>query len=131
MTIETQAGLTLHLQEKGLDPIEAVWGTLLDITYLMPTFIEKGGTYSNAIRRGYSYPSAIMEVAYNNKRLLLRREIRDGYPVIQITEPDNVTDPSKPWAIYHVHPDHLDTALCYLLSVDSANDSGGVPDHGT
>jgi hypothetical protein len=127
MTIKTQANLTSHLQRERLDPVEAVWGTMLDIIYLMPTFIEAGGSITNAIGEVYPYPSPTMKVTYNNLWLLLQREIREGYPVIKVTGPDDITDRNSPWGIYYVHPDHLDKALCYLLEVVGT----AVSNHGT
>lgn len=120
MTIKTQNDLYTHLQSLGLDPADALLGSMLDITYLIPTFLEKGGTYTKPERNEYPmvsissprYPTALMKVSYGTNWFLLSREIREGYPVIQLVERGDVW-----WSLILVHPDHLDTALCYLLEV--------------
>ena len=129
MANNSKQGLYDHLISKGLDPDDAVWGSILDITYLIPTFISSGGTYSNPTDEerpatNSHYPTPMMKVSYGDSWYLLTKEVRNGYPVIWLMHMGDV------WYPYLVHPDHLDTALCYLLSVDNTTGSGGILNHG-
>lgn len=123
MTSITQYELNQYLRSIGLDPVDAVLGTMLDLTYLIPDFLARGGTLKDAMNvyrdSAEWYPTPMMEASYNGKYTIVRRDIRDGYPVITIHQPQpigpGITTPA--WEVISVHPDHLDVTLCYALDV--------------
>ncbi len=115
MSTKTQGSLNAHLTSVGADPVDAIWGSMLDIIYLMPRFIELGGAYSNAtsiLTRPYPIPT--MLVSYRDNWLHLTRAIENGYPVIRLVGRESPPDTQD---YIRVHPDHLDTALIYLLEI--------------
>jgi hypothetical protein len=117
----TQLDINSHLESVGLDPTAAVWGSMLDLTYLMPEFLSRGGNYDCVAQQGWDiYPQTTMRVQYGNNSLLLNRFYSEGYPTIRITQAITQIVEDKPqylWPMVQVHPDHLDAALCYLLQV--------------
>ena len=112
----TQSDINSHLSCIGLDPTAAVWGSMLDLTYLMPEFLSRGGSYECVVQDDEDvYPHTTMRVQYSNNTLLLNRFYPLGYPTIRITQ--ETENPMSLWPWVLVHPDHLDEALCYLLQV--------------
>ncbi len=121
LDVVKQEELNTHLASLGLSPEAAVWGSMLDLTYLMPTFLDKGGRYNTAFSYPFeegphnSYPSPRMKVIFGDgpdaNFVYINRSIQDGYPVIVIKVPEG-----SYWPIV-VHPDHLDAALLHILQV--------------
>lgn len=106
-----QQAINEYLTSKGLDPLDAVYNTMLDLVYLMERLIKGGGTYSNASEwdEDNQLPLPCMRVCYEDKCLLLTRNLLLGQPMIEIIDQD--------WEVVTVHPEHLDIVLCYLLQV--------------
>ena len=106
-----QIAINGYLTSKGLDPLDAVYNTMLDLVYVMEAFIEGGGTYKNAseLDEDTELPLAYMQVCYGDKCLLLTRNLLSGQPMVEIIDAD--------WEVVTVHPTHLDTVLCHLLGV--------------
>lgn len=121
MTSITQYELNLYLRSISLDPVDAVLGTMLDLTYLIPDFLARGGTFTDAMNiyrdSNDNYPFPMMEASYNGKYVIVRREVRGGYPVIELHQPNPLDSIEGVWTVILVHPDHLDPALCYALEV--------------
>lgn len=123
MTSITQYDINQYLRSINLDPVDAVLGTMLDLTYLIPDFLARGGTLEDAMEvyrdSDDNYPTPMMEASYNAKYVIVRREVRAGYPVITIHQPQpigpGITTPA--WEVILVHPDHLDVTLCHVLDV--------------
>ena len=115
----TQQDINAYLILKGLDPLDAVYNTMLDLVYVMEAFIEGGGTYENAseLDEDTDLPLAYMQVCYEGKCLLLARNLLSGQPMIKIIDAD--------WYVLTVHPDHLDIVLCHLLQVPSGSEELG------
>jgi len=112
----TQLNINRHLKSVGLDPTAAVWGSMLDLTYLIPEFLSRGGSYDCMMLTDEDeYPHTIMRVQYSDNSLLLNRFDLRGYAVIRITQGPPSSQDIGP--MVQVHPDHLDAALCYLLQV--------------
>lgn len=107
----TQTAINDYLISKGMNPVDAVYNTMLDLVYLMEWFIKGGGAYSNAtwLDEDSGQPIPTMKVSYEDRWYLLQRNILSGYPLIEIYDDD--------WDVVTVHPDHLDTVLCQLLGV--------------
>lgn len=124
-----QYTINKYLLGEGMDPVQAVWGTMLDVVYLMPTFLAGGGTYHNpeddvdfswpptAYTDTDEYPNPIMGLKYGNREVVLTRYMRRGYPTMKLEVPKYVDGELELWETILVHPDHLDAALCYLLGV--------------
>lgn len=106
-----QAAINAYLISKGLDPLDAVYNTMLDLVYVMEAFIKGGGTYDNAseLDEDIQLPLAYMRVCYEGKYLLLTKTYLSGQPMVEIIDVD--------WDVVTVHPTHLDTVLCNLLGV--------------
>ena len=106
--------LNKYLLSTGLSPEDAIWGSMLDLTYLMPTFLERGGKYEKVFQYGQgetpenTYPSALMKVMFGDQCVYICRS--NG--AITIYLPSAIY-----WPSVKVHPDHLDAALCYILGV--------------
>lgn len=122
-TAIAQEILNTYLISIGSSPEDAVWGSMLDLTYLMPTLLERGGKYEKVFQYSEgetpenTYPTAMMKVIYANRYVHIHRGA-SAYPVINIYLPDMGywVPPLK------VHPDHLDIALCYILEVPEDNE---------
>ena len=121
MTSATQYDINQYLRSIGLDPVDAVLGTMLDLTYLIPDFLSRGGTLKDAMKvyrdSDEWYPTPMMEASYNAKYVIVRREVRNGYPVIELHQPNSLDGDEPVWTALLVHPDHLDVTLCHVLDV--------------
>jgi hypothetical protein len=117
MTSTTQYEINQYLRSIGLDPVDAVLGTMLDLTYLIPNFLSRGGTLKDAMKVYRDsddwYPTPMMEASYDSKYLIVRRDVCNGYPVIELHQPND----EGVWTTILVHPDHLDVTLCHVLDV--------------
>lgn len=121
MTNTTQYEINQYLRSIGLDPVDAVLGTMLDLTYLIPDFIARGGTLKDSMKvyrdSDEWYPTPMMEASYNGKYVIVRREVRGGYHVIELHQPNPLDSDDGVWTTILVHPDHLDVTLCHVLDV--------------
>lgn len=125
MTSITQYEINQYLRSIGLDPVDAVLGTMLDLTYLVPDFLSRGGTLKDAMKvyrdSNDYYPTPMMEASYGTKYLILRRDVLHGYPVIELHQPNPLDGNEPAWTTILVHPDHLDVTLCHVLDVPELN----------
>lgn len=126
-----QSTVNRYLLGEGLDPVQAVWGTMLDVVYLIPMFLAGGGTYHDPEEEvdfdwppaAYTYidqyPTPIMGLKYGSREVVLTRYMRKGYPTMKLEVLKYADGAPEHWETILVHPDHLDKVVCYLLGVST------------